>query len=361
MVLRLVTGGLERVVLNLVRGLVADGYPCMVYFLEAPGEWGHELEQIGAPTRLIKKQEGIDLSLPLRLARAYRQDGVALAHSHNIGPLLYTTLASRLSRVPLISTKHGRNDYNKWQELWLNRFAGFCCRAIVAVSDDAFQVARDIEHIPRRKLSMIHNGVVTDHPPADQARLVALRAEWGLEPGDLVIVNVARLSREKNHALLLEAFSRLLPQIPQAKLLLVGDGQERAFLRQTAANLGLDGRVIFAGMREGVPDILSLAHVFALTSHLEGLSISILEAMSAGLPVVATDVGGNRELVAPGRTGLLVPPRDVEKLQAALSQVLGDAGLRQRLGQAARQRARDEFSVQGMVRRYEELYQRLLA
>lgn len=348
-------------VLDMVNGLTADGYPCVVYFLQSPGEWGEQLAQSGTPVRLVKKKEGIDLSLPWRLARHFRQDGVSLIHSHNKGPLLYTCLASLLSNLPLVSTKHGRNDPDKWEELWLNRLAGLLCRAIVAVSDDAWQVVRERERIPARKVHMIHNGVATEHPPPDEARLAALRAEFGITPEDLVIINVARLSFEKNHALLLEAFSRLARQLPRAKLLLVGDGQKRPALESQARELGLAGRVVFAGMRSGVPEILRLAQVFALSSDIEGLSISILEAMSAGLPVVATDVGGNRELIVPEQTGLLVPPRAADELAEALARVLGDEPWRQSMGQEARLRVCRDFSLEGMVRRYEELYQRLLA
>ncbi|MFH1036327.1 MAG: glycosyltransferase [Pseudomonadota bacterium] len=359
-VLSLNPGGLERMVLDMVRGLSADGYPCLVYCLQEPGQWGEELERTGTPVRLVKKQEGIDLSLPGKLARHLRQDKVDLFHSHNKGPLLYTCLASALSGVPLVSTKHGRNDPDRWDELWLNRFSALFCKAIVAVSDDALQVVRQREHIPARKVAMIHNGVDTEHPAADPARLAALRQEFGIEPDDLVIINVARLSFEKNHALLLEAFGLLAPEMPTAKLLLVGDGQKRQALQKQAADLGLSERIIFAGMRDRVPEILQLAHVFALSSDIEGLSISILEAMAAGLPVVATDVGGNRELVTPSQNGLLAPPRAAAELSQALARVLSDQDLRLGMGQESRRRVCRDFSLRGMVRRYEELYLRLL-
>jgi len=167
------------------------------------------------------------------------------------------------------------------------------------------------------------------------------------------------LAPVKNHALLLHAWKRVLETVPDAVLLVVGNGSTEPATRALAAELGLGDAVRFLGFRLDIPELLQAMDVFVLSSRSEGLSLTLLEAEAAGLPIVATRVGGNPEVVRDGESGLLVPSGEPEPMAAALARLLQDSALRQRWGERGRRLYRDEFTLQAMVRGYERLYRQL--
>jgi len=171
-----------------------------------------------------------------------------------------------------------------------------------------------------------------------------------------IVLTVARLDKQKGHSYLLEAAAL----VPEAMFVLVGEGPERSALEAQASILGLSNRVVFLGYRDDVSDLLASCDVFVLPSLFEGLPLSVLEAMAAGKPVVATDIGGTNEAVKHGETGLLVPSADPESLARAIRTVLFDPVLSQRLGSAGRARVHQEFSAETMVQRIAEIYDELL-
>ncbi len=167
---------------------------------------------------------------------------------------------------------------------------------------------------------------------------------------------MARLDKQKDHASLLEA-ARL---VPDAVFVLVGDGPLREELEDRATRLGVEERVLFLGWREDIPEVLACADLFVLPSLYEGLPLALLEAMAAGLPIVATAIGGTSEAVVDGVTGLLVPPGEPRSLAAAIRRALDDEGLARRLGAASRERVRREFSAAAMARRTVSIYEECL-
>jgi glycosyltransferase involved in cell wall biosynthesis len=172
---------------------------------------------------------------------------------------------------------------------------------------------------------------------------------------------VARLHRQKGLGDLLAAVAWVRERVPDVRLLLIGEGELRDELEAQARALGLSGAVIFAGIRTDVAEIVAALDIFVLPSLWEGTSNAVLEAMAAGLPIVATAVGGTPEVVVDGVTGLLVPPRDPSALAGALVTLLQDADLRHRMGRAGRERVKQYFSLERMVRRTEALYEELLS
>ena len=172
---------------------------------------------------------------------------------------------------------------------------------------------------------------------------------------------VGNLRPIKDHTTLVQAFARLADRFPDTHLLLVGKGTEEERLRNLAAELGVGPRVVFPGARMDVPRVLAAMDLFVLSSHSEGMSNAIIEAMAAGLPVVASDVGGNAECVKDGETGFIVPPRSPEMMAARLSELLADGGLLERTGQAGRMRAESLFDVRSMVKQTADLYRSLHA
>jgi glycosyltransferase involved in cell wall biosynthesis len=216
--------------------------------------------------------------------------------------------------------------------------------------------------MPPPKVFLIPNGVeIKVFTEANQSLVEALAQEWKIRSHTPVIGTLARLHEQKGHSYLLDAVAQLRREIPDVKALVVGDGELRPSLEQRTQALRLSDSVIFTGTRRDVPEILALLDVFVLPSLWEGLPIALLEAMAAGLPVVATRVGGVPEVVVDGETGLLVPPRDPDALSEAILTLLQDPDLRQKMGQAGQERVREYFSVERMVEETEALYERLLA
>jgi len=214
------------------------------------------------------------------------------------------------------------------------------------------------EGVSPGRIEVIYNGLDLQRfsTPADRA---AARAWLGVPAEGPVIGMVGNLRPIKDHPTLLRAMARLAAPFPEAQLVFVGEGSEEERLRALARELGIGPRVTFAGPRSDIPRVLAAMDVFVLSSHSEGMSNAIIEAMAAGLPVVATDVGGNAECVANGETGFIVPPGDDAAMADRLGALVGDPALSATQGAAGRARAEALFDVEAMVRRTADLYRAL--
>jgi len=232
-----------------------------------------------------------------------------------------------------------------------NRLATALSDCIVPVSEATAEVARRVERVPAHKLRVIRNGI-------DLAEFPARAQPSGSTPAPAI--HVARLQRIKDQPTLLRAVRQVVDVEPDFQLDIVGDGPDRAELHALAQDLELDGHVRFLGSRDDVSRLLSSASLFVLSSLSEGIPLTLLEAMATGLPAVATDVGGNREIVIPGETGLLVPAGSPPALAEALRALWADPDRARRLGAAGRRRVEQEFDMRQVVARYENLYQELL-
>ncbi len=258
-------------------------------------------------------------------------------------------MARRLAGVPvLLHTKHGRNYPHVARAVRTNRWASRWSDAVVAVSEDAARVAVEIERVPRAKVCVIYNGVDLASWPPERAPEGPPRA-----------VCVARLHPVKDHATLLQAVQSVLTKRPDFQLDVVGDGPERQSLEALRRELRLEGAVTLHGHHDDVRPFLLGASLFVLASLSEGISLTVLEAMAASLPVVATDVGGNREIVVPDETGVLVPAGSPGSLAQAMLGMIDDPARARALGRAGRRRAELSFDVRRMVSRYEDLYAEL--
>ncbi len=260
--------------------------------------------------------------------------------------------------TPVVATLHSvgqdprfRHPVRRALETWALRYAA---RSVVAVGGE---VAR--AHAPRlgrRRKPVIIPNAVPEIVPLSAGERASLRARLGCSEGHLALLAVGRLAAPKGYPDLLKAFALLLPQYPGLRLWVAGDGVLRGELRSLAASLGLDGHVFFLGRRDDVPALLSAADIFVNASHWEGLPLAVLEAMMAGLPVVATAVG-DIPSVLPAEAGSLVPPRQPEALADALRPLLEDAALRARRGRAAREHALRTCSVEAWMLRLRALYE----
>ena len=224
------------------------------------------------------------------------------------------------------------------------------------------------ELVPQAKVSTILNGIdmsafapAAERHDAPQAARGDLRRKYQLPENAFIIGSVGRLSWEKDYEMLVRAFARLKPDMPDAVLVLVGDGASRDAIAQEAARCGAGGEVRLAGVQRQVADWLRLMDVFCLSSVTEGTSISLLEACACGLPAVVTRVGGNPEIVHDGRTGLTVPARDEVQMADAILQLYHDPARRSRFGAAAREHVMRHYSLETMVAAYLDVYRNVLA
>ncbi|GAB4554281.1 MAG: glycosyltransferase [Geothermobacteraceae bacterium] len=354
-VLGLNTGGLEKFVSDLVRLQNKTVMPEILCL--SAGNGGSEFLP-DAPVTRWGNREGVRPALAFKIARHVRAKGFHLVHTHNPSPHLYGAVAGRLAGVPVVHTKHGRNYPKNNRKVWLNRIATLCSDRIVAVSRDAENVCRDVEKVPERKLRTILNGIDID--TFIPLRSGLLRSALGCGADTPLVGIVARLSPEKQHSLLLDAFQFLHKNQGDCRLVVIGDGVLRGELERLARNRGLSGRVFFLGNRSDVADLIPDLDVFVLSSRTEGISLTLLEAMSCELPVVATDVGGNPEVVVDGVTGYIVP-QDAQVMADRIEDLIRNPEKRKQMGKAGRQRVVEHFSIQRAADQYYELYREVLA
>jgi len=352
-------GGLERTVVDLIASQRDAGHECRVICLFKLGLLARELLASGVRVDACGKHPGLDLRA-LRRARALiRQSPDAVIHTHNAMAHYYAVLASLGLPVKCrINTRHGMGGRTRsGRQEWLYRQSLRGTDYAVAVCEAARQRFAADGMRPRRALLSVPNGIRLERfRPADDVARQSLVAELGLPTGSRIIGTVGRLQPVKDHALLLRAFAKVRVQVPEAALVIVGDGPLRAALEAQAEQAGLSDAVRFMGDRHDVPRLLTGMEVFALTSTSEGYSVALLEACASSLPIVATDVGGNREIVRHGINGRLVPSGDTAAIATALIALLRGGEQAAAMGRAGYAWAQAEASFRTMAERYHGLY-----
>ena len=346
-------GGMERMIIELVNSIDRDQFESLLCTIEDPGQLADSL--VASGTRLIPLQKGPGLSMRcvLKLRGVIKQEGIDLIHTHNETASFYATLANRLllKPRPIIHTKHGRGTPDNKKSVIRNRLSSMLTDIVVAVSDDVKSLCHDLEWVPERKLRTIINGVGLD-PYVRAAERRADRSEF-------VFGHIGRLSTVKNQGLLIRAFSQVQKSVPGARLVIVGDGSKRAELAALVKELDIEDEVDLAGYRSDIPEQLSGVDCFVLSSLSEGTPLVVIEAMAAGCPVIATDVGGLRAMIDEGETGFLVKSQDQQALAERMTFLANNKDECRRMGQKAQRNALDNYSVKDMARQYEDLYRSL--
>lgn len=354
-------GGAETLVVQLCRSLDEYGYCPEVWHLGNP--WlveqcrRHSIVCRHVPGRRLYKSYKTLPLFALLLAATIRLHKINVLHSHLVDAVASGAIAAFLARVPHIGTLHDIYSLvEDVRKLQLLRIASFLRTKIVAVSA---QIKTSIERSSTCKgitVQVILNGTDLEefsrNIPWQDAR-----SGLGIRHGEVVLISVGRLVSIKGFENLIEAVGRLISDGVLTKLLIVGDGPDRSRYEELIRGRALSANIRLLGQRDDVPDLLRSSDCFVLASRSEGLSCSIIEAMAAGLPVVATDVGGNCELVQEGVSGYLVPYGDLDALVSRLKQIVVDADRRIQLGQAGAGLAAQRFSLKGMVAQYVILYE----
>jgi glycosyltransferase involved in cell wall biosynthesis len=354
-------GGAEEMVLNLVRHLPADKYEPMVCAIHEAGPVGREIAAADVPFRTLGCVPG--LRDPLAVAAIYRylrDTRPDIVHTFLLTASLYGRLAAIAARVPIvIGTEVNIYEHKRRHHAIAERLlmAGTDCVIASAASVKTFYVDQ-IRAEPSR-VEVIYNAVDFGMLRATASREM-IRSRITVPATALVATVIARLTEQKGHGVLFEALAST-PALQSLHLVVVGDGPLRASLEAQAARAGLSPRVHFLGARRDLGDLLAASDMFVLPSLWEGLPLSLVLAMGAGLPIVSTTVAGIPEVVRDGDTGLLVAPSDAPALAGALARLVTSAGERARLGAAAREFVLPRFGVDNYVSSMTALYDRLLA
>jgi len=360
-------GGMERAMVRLIAESTHLPIEHEVCVLGCDGDDGliQQCKSHAPVTFLGHRSSRIDLTTWRRLRRHIRHRQPNIVHARSTGTWSDAALATVGQRsVRLLLSFHGCTHLSpiSRRRRLIHRCTTGQADAVVAVSQHAAQMLCDQWHVSADKLHVIHNGVDTARyrPATDPHETTASRRQLGMGPNDPLVLCVSNLHRIKNHETLLSAWRQVSMAHPIARLLIVGDGPRRDALETLARQLRCTKTIRFLGDRTDVPALLRVADLFVLPSQYEACSNAIQEALATGVATIATDVGGNPELIDSNRTGLLIRPDAPGLLAQSILSMLFEYSHRRRLGQAARASAVERFSLDEWVLRYATLYDRLV-
>jgi glycosyltransferase involved in cell wall biosynthesis len=350
-------GGAEQVVANLATQFQAAGaYNVVVLPANGEGWLARQLEGSGVAIEYFRLSSPVSPACAQSLAGVFRRHDIAVAHSHEFSMAVYGAGASWLAGVQHVITMHGNRYYaGRWRRRLAMRAAVAGSGRTVAVSNSlAAHLSGDLG-IARARIVTIPNGVRHAAPERP-----TLREELRLAPSDRLLVSVGNLYPVKGHQHLIDAMALLSVRHPTLHVAIAGRGDLAEPLISRARDLGIADRVHLLGLRRDIPSVLAAAEMFVLPSLSEALPLALLEAMFAGHPIVASDVGDVRAVLASGDAGLLVEPGDPQALAAAIDRLLTDPALARAIGERACQRASSQYDISQMLARYGAIYEDVL-
>lgn len=362
------TGGAERSIARLINALDPAEFSSMVICMTHTGPAAQWIHSRTVPVIELNRSGSFDFRAASRLAGILRESRIDIVHSHNWGTLLESVLACRMARVPAhVHAERGtvlgqvemrglRMRIRGWVAGWALRH----CDAVVTNAKTVAQRIADRCGYPADKVLVIANGVEDGDSNSNQPEVKVIRSSLNIPEHSLVLGSVGRLARVKGLDIAIQSLQELR-EARNIHLLLVGDGPERGPLEALARQLNIAHLVHFAGHQSNSSPWMRAIDIFLNCSHSEGMSQSLLEAMAAGKPMIATDVGDSAELLGRDDScGVLIPPNNSEQLTAAIQAIL-PASIRNSLGSNARKRFEEQFSLSKMAHRYESLYREILS
>jgi sugar transferase (PEP-CTERM/EpsH1 system associated) len=349
-------GGKENGIVNLVNSLDSDVFENYIFSFVKRGPLAHRI--IPERCRVIElgAKLGGDYQLYFKLARAFRKHKIHIAHTHSWATLLEGVVGAKVAGVPIIvHGEHGTIRDNTKMHRYIQRLFWNIADRVLSVSETLRDDLHAAVGFPKERIHVISNGVDMSrfriaHDGGDY------KAKLGIPLGSVVFGAIGRLVPVKCFPMLLEAAEVIFDKVLDSHLVIVGDGPLNAELTEITRRRNIADRVRFLGWRPDVPDILKAMDVFVCSSESEGMSNTILEAMASGIPVVATAVGGNLELVVDSETGILVQPNDPTTLADAVLKLLTNRALRLQMGNLGRRRVGECFSLEAMTQNYAKFY-----
>ncbi len=366
-IFRLDFGGLENGLVNLINNMPADKYRHAIICMTETTEFSRRIKVDGVQIFELHKKEGQDFSIYPKMMRIFREIRPDIVHSKNFGTI-EAQLISFLAGVKYrVHSEHGRDvddiDGKNRKRIWIRRILLLFTLKCIPLSKNLESWLLDTIKVPKRKITQLYNGVDVGKFNVSQPK-ACLRGFPPAWENRIIIGVVGRLQPVKNQKMLLLAFSILLKRKPNLRgklgLAVIGDGPEREQLEKIALLEGIVDCVWFAGARNDIKEVFGFIDIFVLPSLNEGISNTILEAMASGLPVIATNVGGNPELVDDNHTGILSPSNDLEKMADALLLYVNNMELAAKHGAAGRKRVEAMFSMDKMIENYTRVYDSLM-
>lgn len=357
-------GGLENGLVNLIEHLDPTRFEHVVYAIRRLGPNADRLSANGIQV-ICQGKKDTDSIIQLRaLARGIRQVRPDIVHSRNWAAVEAVPAARCFHGCAVVHSEHGlerdAGANEPWRRNWFRRLAYELADRVLSVSYHLRDLHARRTGFAADRISVIHNGVDGQRFFPDQGMRRAARQELGIADGEFCIGCVGNLLPVKDHATVLKALEALWTDLKAWRLLIVGEGPERAALeRFIRDHPDWKARVTLLGTSTRIPELLNALDLYVLPSIAEGISNSLLEAMSSGLPVIATDTGGNTEVVTDGKSGFLFPVGDFRRLRELILMLHADDELRRELGQGARLRVEEEFSIDSMVFKYDQIYEML--
>ncbi len=361
-------GGLEKVVLSLVRRLDPAAFSPHVVCVDGRGKLFADLplppERVLVLDKSGARRVGpvsFDPAMLSTMARFFFEKNIRVVHAHNLAPLIFGGIAARmvLPRPRVVYSEH--NQIYSASEAHVRRF-----RYYARLADRIVAVSRDLQRTLASRVGLtdnvqvIHNGIDGKRFVRDEAAIARIRAELGVADDDFLAGTAVVLSRQKGIIHLLRAAKQVLARDPKVRFAIAGDGPLRAELEAMASKMSLGERVRFLGYRSDVPQLVSALDVYTLSSLWEGLPLALLEGLAIGVPLVATTVGGNPEVIVEGENGYLVPPKDEAALASAILRVkAGGREFAARVREKSRARFLAGFSEEAMTGAHEALYREL--
>ncbi len=353
LVYSLQVGGSEKLACDISIHLDRNVFEPVVCALDVEGDLAKELEehQIGYH---VFRRNGIAPEICQRLYRYIKAHRIDIVHTHHFTQLLFAALPARLAGAQIIHTEH---EYYSYCESGLSRAMikplARLCHRVTAVGPGVAEYFIKTIGLSRNRMSIIPNGVDLRRFNCDPG---PVREELRLDQDHIVIGTVGRLEPEKDQKTLLEAFRHVKEKQSTMRLVIVGNGRMADELKSHAKRLNIAEHTLFLGTRRDVPRLLSAMDVFVLPSVREGLPIALIEAMASRKPVVASDIGGVRDLIGHEENGMLVEAGDVEALSKSLLQLVASPALRNRMGESGRRFVERSYSLPTMIRAYEKVY-----
>lgn len=361
---KLPIGGAERLLLGILNNLDPDTFESTICCIQDRGELADEAESLGHQLLSLNLMQkgGYDFQVVPSLRRVIRENRIDIVHTHLYHANLYGRLAAHREGIPAIASVHNTYKKGKWYRHLINRWLAKKTFVVTAGSEDVKRDLLKVDRIPKDKIVLLPNGIDLSRIET-QLNTSEAKQRLGFKENDIVIGTVGRTEEQKGHAVLLDAFSKLhkRPDGKRLKLLLVGDGRLLPQLKETAERLGISEATCFPGNITRLADIYRAIDIFTMPSLWEGLSLAMLEAMAAGLPVVATDVGGARDVLGNNsQWGLLVPAYDANALAGALARLLDNPTMAAEIATAGKQRVHANYSVASLAGKLADIYRMAL-
>lgn len=359
--------GVEHFIINFARRLNRKCFDLTVGCLDAGGVLLDEIHSLGCSSFVLSRQSGLDWRLVVSLARIFSKQKFDIVHTHNQAAHFYAGLAAKISRVPcLITTEHSRHyieerRIRRLEKLILSSFTD----RWVNVSQELAQLSIEKDGLLSKKVRVIPNGIDIERfrkPMSfynDYNDIARMKKGLGIPSDAKLAIMVARLHPIKNHKILLQAVAAIKERIKNVHIILVGDGELRDDLMELAQQLGIGNRIHFLGYRQDIPELLWLSDLFVLCSFTEGMPLSLLEAMAAGVPVIIARTANKAGVITDGVNGKVVET-DTKALAVGLANILENQDHYKRLAENGFEFVSKHFSLETMMKQYESLYEEIL-